>query len=131
MAAALALCACGGGGDDNGDGGVVAPPRVDPGLVDVVLETPNANDGAVLLQITGGPVTAVQAAGPQLRSGHPSVNPLVVLVRGDLTNGVIARLELPDRNRLTSYAGQVTQVVARGTYAQRALDGYRVVLRKP
>lgn len=116
---------CGGGGD-SGTGPV--PP--DPGPVDVLLTTPNSSDGALLLSITGGAITSVQAQGFELAASPPGTS-VKVLVRGNLTTGAIATVTVPDRNKLSNYNVTVLQAAARGTYVQSPTTGYAVTLRRP
>lgn len=111
-----------------GDGtGTVLP---DPGPVNVVLTTPNSSDGALLLDITGAAVTAVQAQGYELATTPPGTG-VRVLVRGNLVSGPIATLVVPDRHKLGSYTAAVLQVVARSSYQQLPLQGYVVRLEVP
>ncbi|MDP9176638.1 MAG: hypothetical protein M3O61_03060 [Gemmatimonadota bacterium] len=53
-----------------------------------------------------------------------------ILVRGNVASGVVARIRIPDRNQLTAYTVQVTQVAAKATYEQRSVSGYSAVLLK-
>ena len=113
-----------GGGDGTG---TVLP---DPGPVSLVLTTPNSSDGALLLDITGDAITAVQAQGYELAATPPGTG-VRVLVRGNLASGPIATLIVPDRHKLGKYTVAVRQVVARGTYQQLPLSGYVVRLEVP
>jgi hypothetical protein len=126
VAIAWVMPGCGGG-----DAPTAATPSVDadPGLVEVRLTTPNTGDGAALLTISGGEVTAVESTHEQ--SSVVGKTKSSILVRGDLTTGVIARIKIPDRNRLASYSVTLDQVAAKSTYQQRSLQDYRVTLVKP
>jgi hypothetical protein len=111
-----------------GDGtGTVLP---DPGPVTLVLTTPNSNDGAVLLDITGDAGIALQAQGYELAATPPGTG-VRVLVRGDIVGGPIATLIVPDRHKLGRYTVALLQAVARGTYQQLPLAGYVVRLEMP
>ena len=117
--------ACGGGGD------ITEPPPPDPGPVNLIFTTVNADDGIALLSISGGEVTTVQQAGFELLATAAGSSPVRILVRGALTSGVVATLILPDRRRLSDYTVQVEQVAARPSYVQHPPQGYSAVLVHP
>lgn len=122
-AALVASLTCGGGGD-----GGTGPTPPDPGLVDLVLATPNSNDGALLLSITGALVNSVTAQSFEVASVGAGSSTVKLLVRGNLTDGVIAQITVPDRHKLSSYQVTVNQAAARTTYQQQPLAGYAVNL---
>lgn len=122
-AALVASLTCGGGGD-----GGTGPTPPDPGLVDLVLATPNSNDGALLLSITGALVSSVTAQSFEVASVGAGSSGVKLLVRGNLTDGVIAQITVPDRHKLSSYQVTVNQAAARTTYQQQPLAGYAVNL---
>ena len=120
----LAGVSCGGGGTEPSGGG--------PATVDVVLNTPNADDGGLLLAVTGGTVTSAVAAGYEMTSTAPGVSGVTLLVRGTITDGVVARLTVPKRSLLGQYHATVLQAAARGpSYQQRSTAGYQVQLVAP
>ncbi len=109
--------ACGGG-----DGGTVGPTA---GVFMVGLVTPNTDDGALLLTVSGGPVTAVEPAGQyQLYTAHPDSVTTTILVTGNIAAGAVLRLQVPDTRRLGSYRASVAQAASRGTFDQQALASY-------
>lgn len=115
---------CGGG--DSGTG----PSSPDPGPVNLVLTTPNSNDGALLLSITGGTVTSVAQQGYEVLASAPGAT-TKLLVRGTIAGGPIATITVPDRHKLTSYHVTVLQAAARGTYQQLAVQSYSAALIGP
>lgn len=119
----IASLTCGGGGD-----GGTGPTPPDPGLVDVVLATPTRNDGALLLSISGAVVSSVIGQSFEVASVGAGSSTVKLLVRGNLTDGVIAQITVPDRNKLSSYQVTVNQAAARTTYQQQPLAGYAVNL---
>jgi len=125
VAAATGCLACGGG-----EGGT-EPDRPDPGPVDVILASPHADDGAVLLTITGGATTGVSAQGYELVSAATGPTTVRLIVRGSLVSGPVASLTLPDRRNLSDYRGTVDQAVKSTSYQVQALQGYTVRLQKP
>lgn len=84
-----------------GDGGT-APVPPDPGPLDLVLGTPNADDGALLVTVNGATVTSVQTAGFEV-TWVTSGSTTRLLVRGSLVAGPIASVVVPDRHKLGSY----------------------------
>ena len=111
---------CGGGG---GGGGA------EPGLLNLTLNTPNTDDGAVLFRVTGGDVDSV-LNGAMTQSSAFSVTPSFtrVVAAGDLTDGVVAQIAVPDINDVSSYAVIVDQVAVRNSFAQRSLTGYSIAV---
>ena len=122
---AAASLACGGGSD------ITEPPPPDPGLVNLVFTTVNANDGIALLSISGGGVTTVEPTGFELLATSAGSSPVRILLRGTLTSGVVATLTLPDRRRLSDYTVQVEQVAALQSYIQQTPQGYSAALVRP
>ena len=122
---AAIVISCGGGG-----GPSTQPEPADPGPINIVLSSPSSNDGAVLVHVTGGTVSSIAATGYELGTATPGPDGVQFIVRGTVTSGVIARIEIPDRNKLSSYQAVVVQAAARGTYVQQALAGYAVTLTR-
>ena len=104
------------------------PTGPSAGALSLSLTTPNADDGAVLLAVSGGPVDSITAAGGNKVYGGaaaaPAGTPLRVIVRGDLAAGTIARVWVPDVGAVGAYRVAVEQAAARATYQQRAVAGY-------
>ena len=117
----LAAVGCGGG-----DGGTVGPTA---GVFKVVLTTPNADDGALLLTVAGGPVTAVEpAAQYQVLTAQPDSLTTRVLVTGNIAAGEVLRLQVPDTRRLSAYRASLAQAASRATFAQQALTSYSLAI---
>ena len=112
----------------SGCGGTVelAPPPVPkPGALSAVLVTPNANDGAVLFNIAGGPIDSITAGAVRLAGDTRSGTGLLVM--GPMQNGaVLALVWVPDVANVGSYAASVVQAAARGTYALQSVSGYKI-----
>lgn len=121
LALALAVVRCGG---DNG--GTANSPV--PGTLGLSLESPNNDDGAVLVTVTGGPIDGVVAAGYQTYSSQVDANTRRIVVVGNLVSGVLVRIQVPDLSRKASYIVTVQQVAERGTYALRSLPQYSVAV---
>jgi hypothetical protein len=104
------------------------PAGPTPGTLDVALATPNGDDGAVLLTITGGPVDSVEAADFPVYSARVDPNTLRVIVIGHLASGTIARIHVADNRQTSRYSAVINQVAVRTTHAQRDPSGYSVSL---
>ena len=118
----LAVCGCG------GDGGV-GPPV--PGPLNLRLTTPNGDDGAILFEIAGGQIDSIVRAGFRLVGSAPGTSPRRAIIHGNLAAGTVARIWVPDVNSAESYSATIRDVAARGTYALRDLQGYRIEVVKP
>ena len=97
-------------------------------LLDVVLTTPNVDDGAVMFTISGGPVTSIQAFTYRTYTGTVSSNTYRVMVTGNVNGGILVRVLVPDASRAGDYVTTVNQVARRGTYQQRTIGGYSLRL---
>jgi hypothetical protein len=125
LVAALLALGCSGGGDNNDPAGPVAGP------LRVLVTSPNADDGAVMFQLTGVVDSVVVGPGLTLYQSTPGPNVLRVIVTGDIATGDnLLTLFVPDVGRLSSYSTQVMQVAAQGTYAQRPTGGYTLTIQK-
>lgn len=121
LVAATAVTSCGGGGD----GG-------DPGLLALTLNTPNTDDGALLFKVIGGPVDSV-AGGAMVQDGSYTVQSSFtrIVVAGNITDGLVAGVYVPDINNASAYSVVVEQVAVRNTYAQRSPSGYTITVSAP
>lgn len=119
MALIVAMFAC------HDDDKTVEPTG--PGVLELVLTTPNTDDGAVLLTIDGA-VDSVQATA-YVTFATASPTGARVVVTGDIAGGVIARLYVPDVSASDQYLPQLVEVAQRGTYTLRAPTSYQLELR--
>jgi hypothetical protein len=99
--------------------------------MNLVLVSPNSDDGIVLISISGGQVSGVQTSGDELLGTPPNVTPVKILIRGNPVAGVVAIVSVPDRHQAASYHAQVVQAAARQTYQQRNVQGYSAALVRP
>ncbi len=119
--AAITL-ACSG---DSGNGGTGPPVDVaNPGFVNVTLSTPNSNDGALLLTVSGGVIDSLTASAGSIFFGATGTNTFRVMVAGTITNGRIVRFWMPDRRNVSRYLATLEQAAARSTYEQQSIGGY-------
>lgn len=111
-------------GGCGGDG--VAPPT--PGTLSLRLTTPNVNDGALVIVLSGGPVSAVHAAAglEVVRQSDAAGNHILLI--GDVTEGVVATFDVPDISRATAYVAVVEQVADRNSFSLLDAAPYRIAV---
>jgi hypothetical protein len=131
---ASAALGCGGRGDS-----AVTPPSASPteASLTIALTTPNNDDGAVLVTITGPSVLGVVARpGIEADESQVTSNGLTtstIIFRGDLANGPIGGIRVRGADAGAAYAVQVRQVAARasGSYALRSdLSAYQLTMQR-
>lgn len=118
VAFALLFAACGGD----------SATTPTPGTLSLRLSTPNGNDGAMVVVVSGGAITAVNAAAglevvPQVDGAGTHL-----LVVGDIAAGVIATIDVPDISRASAYAVTIEQVADRLTFALLDAAPYRITI---
>lgn len=119
LAAGLVLSACGGGGGGTG-------PTA--GSLAVTFSTPNADDGAVLMTISGAQIDSVSFGSYVGYSRKVNADSVVVVVAGHVAAGTLLTFAVPNTSAVSSYHAHILQVAQRSTYAQRALSGYGAVV---
>ncbi len=98
-----------------------------PGTATVALVTPNADDGAVLLRLTGPGLSNPQPNQAYLLySRIVNSNELRVIVVSDLGATALITLHVDDRNRVSEYAGTVVDAASRSDQSRSSLAGYAV-----
>ncbi|MFZ5624414.1 MAG: hypothetical protein ACOY71_08270 [Gemmatimonadota bacterium] len=125
VAVVAALAGCG----DSGGGGV--SPNV-PGVLTVNFQSPNGNDGAVMIQVDGGPIDSVVVS-PAYRGYVSRITGTTfrAIVTGPVvTAGPIARVYVPDISQASRYGASVEQAAAKGTYAAQDVSEYRLLLSR-
>ena len=123
VALLVGVAACG-GGDDGPSGPVAGPLRV-------VVTSPNADDGAVMFQVTGVVDSVVVPAGLTLYQSVPGPNVIRAIVTGNISSGSnLLTLYVADVSKASSITTQVLQVAARVTYAQRPAGTYSLTVQK-
>ncbi|MGQ0703974.1 MAG: hypothetical protein ACT4PM_12650 [Gemmatimonadales bacterium] len=100
-----------------------------PGWLNLELASPNSDDGGILFRVFGGPIDSLQTG---FRGFHTAGDQgWKVLLTGPLTNGIIARIRVPDINRVEGYRSEIQQIARRRSYAPQGLDGYQLRIVKP
>ncbi len=101
-----------------------------PGTLDVVLSSPNSDDGAVMFQVVGVVDSVEVPAGLNSWQNDAGSNVLRVIVSGNLASGsTLLTLHVPDVAKSSSYSLLVQQVSSE-TYAQRPVGGYSLSLQQ-
>ncbi len=114
-----------------GDGdGVTAVPV--PGTLVLSLTSPNSDDGAILLSISGGGISAPTVVSTShvlfFRStGTTSINAVVV---GNITAGLLLRFDVPDVGGGSPYTGTITEVADRANALRTTLTGYSLEISR-
>jgi hypothetical protein len=102
--------------------------RAHAGTLAVDLVAAGANDGAIVLTISGGPVTAVHPpAGFQVAS-NANATGTHVMVTGTIAAGTVAFIDVPDISRASAYAVTVDQVADRASFALLDPAPYRATV---
>jgi hypothetical protein len=115
------LAAC---GDSTGTGS--------PGTLVVSLESPNTDDGAVAVSVTGTGLTSAAPVGSSVRVFWRLVSEteIQVIVFGNLTAGPLFSVNVGDVRHPDRYSGDVTQVAARSDALRDDISGYAIRLTR-
>lgn len=102
-----------------------------PGWLEVRLSSPNGDDGGIMLVVRGGPIDSVRSPFANAFARRLSASEWRVIVAGNVTSAVVARVWVPDLDAAAQYAATVEQVASGTTYAQRATAGYALTVARP
>lgn len=90
----------------------------------------SGSDGGVLVIVSGGPVTSVDApAGYEIATNADGEGTHIMVV-GALASGTIATINVPDVSLASSYVATVVQVSDRASYALLDPVRYKVTVGK-
>ena len=127
--ATLLASSCG-GGDSSPSQPAPQPsaPVAVPGTLTARLVTPNADDGAIILEISGPSAVSDVATPVQGAVVHSRTdgNTVKVAVFGSLTAGAIVRFSVPDVNAASQYSAKVTDASDRTNALRAGVTGYAV-----
>jgi hypothetical protein len=101
-------------------------PPDDNGPVRVALATPSADDGALLITITGPGLTAIEPASPSYAVFWSAVNEneTRVIVVGDIVDGPIFTATAPEGVAASEFAAGVMEIASRTDALRASLAGY-------
>lgn len=125
-AAALLLVAACGGGDGSTD------PQPQPGFLTVSLATPAADDGAIVLSVSGpGAMSQFASVAPatQLFARRNGTSQRVLLV-GDLNAGQLVRFHVPDVSAAAAYRATIVEVASRGNEVRASTASYSLTVAR-
>jgi hypothetical protein len=137
LTSTVAFLASCGGGDSGRTPTEPTPPPVQPtvpvavpGTLVVRLVTPNTDDGAIVLEITGpAPAAELAAAAPgALVHIRANGNTARVAVFGELGAGTLLRFNVPDVNAAPQYGAQVIEVADRASALRTGVTGYQLTI---
>ena len=96
------------------------------GTVSLRLSTPHADDGALLFEVSGPPIDTAMAANAslQLFTRRTGDGALVGVVAGEITNGAVVTLQVPDAGAAAEYTARVIEVADRQNVLRASLTGY-------
>ena len=104
-----------------------------PGTATISLTTPNTDDGALLITVTGPSFTNVQSASSsyQVFSRLATGQELRLIVVGNLAAGPVATVDVADVNGLSVYTATISQVSDRLDELRESLSGYSIDVVPP
>lgn len=101
------------------------------GTATVSLITPNTDDGAISVVLTGPGLSNVQPASSAYAAYWRvvSANEVHIIVAGDLSASVLATVTVDDLQHVGDYHAQVLEVASRSDVPRISVAGYAVTLR--
>jgi hypothetical protein len=94
------------------DAGTVARP----GTLTIRLTAAGPTDGAVVIVVSGGPVTSVDAPSQYQVASNADGSGTHLMVVGDIAVGALATITIPDLSRASSYVAVISQVADRASF---------------
>ncbi len=96
------------------------------GTLTLRLTTPHADDGAMTFEVSGAPIDSATAVNASLRLFTRRVGGSAMLgvVVGNLANGAVVTLHVPDVGAAASYTANVLEVADRQDALRPSLAGY-------
>lgn len=108
---------------------VEAPVPPVPGTLQVTLASPAAEDGAIMLTLTGADITDIRVIDPTLQifTREASSTATTVVIVGDLVPGPLFEFSVADVGKLDEYGAVITQVATRENRLRALpLQGYEL-----
>lgn len=102
-----------------------------PGTLQLALSGGGDNVGALVLVVSGGPVTSVAAASTYEIASNADSAGTHIMVIGAIGSGAVATLQVPDVNQAGAYVATVEQVADRTTLGLLDAAPYQVTVTRP
>ena len=96
--------------------------------LDVRLSGTLEGSSALLFQVVGGPVDSVSSDKHTVFYSEQASNELQVLLVGELTNDVVARVWVPDPSLSERYSAVLEQAATTEGFEQQSVTGYSLDL---
>lgn len=121
LALVILLGSC---GSSDGNGGHA-------GTFTLTLSTPHVDDGAILFRVNG--VVDSVSGGAMVQNGSYLIGTTTtqIVAAGNLTDGVVAKIWVPDVTVMGSYSITIEQAAKRTTFGQQTLSGYSIAITTP
>jgi hypothetical protein len=97
------------------------------------LTTPNADDGAILFTLSGGPIDAPAATSSDhaFFSRETGAMSMTAVLVGDLTAGTVLEFDVPDGSSASDYTATIVEVADRQNALREELAGYELSVGAP
>ena len=104
------------------------PPPPVGGEVTLTLQSPNVDNGAVLIRVVG-PITEITPSGDYLVSSAAlGTTATKIVVVGDLISGPLIRVKVPNLDLLDSYSVFVEQAASGADFVLYDPSGYSILI---
>ncbi|HKP30158.1 MAG TPA: hypothetical protein VJU15_12180 [Gemmatimonadales bacterium] len=111
-------------------GGSTEPDGPQAGVVVASLNTPNDQDGALIIRIVGQQTGLTALGGYHLATANALQGTTMRgIVTGSIVDGDLLEFTIPDISKVSTYVVVVEQAADRGTYALIDPSGYNISLR--
>jgi len=99
-----------------------------PGTLTLTLASGGSSDGALVVIVSGGPVTSVAAPANYQVASNADGEGTHLMVVGNITTGVVATLTVPDVTRASAYVATVIQASDRSSFGLLDAAHYRLTI---
>ena len=127
MVIASLLAGC----DDDETGALSLPDASPPGWLELRLTGAPGDSEALLFEVVGGPVDSVASENHRVFSNTQRADQLRVLLVGDLTNDVVAKVWVPNPSAVDQYEIMLEQAASGQEFQQQSVSTYSLNLEIP
>ena len=99
-----------------------------PGSLNVHLTTASQGSEALLFQVVGGPIDSISSENYTVFANAQASDQVRVLIVGNLTKEVVARIWVPDPSAIARYHLILEQASSERDFEQRSVSGYSMKL---